>query len=323
MNLKPWRLAVLLAGLGAMAGALPAAALYGGLGLGGSYLGNSDIKPAGGSESPSLDFCGDLSLGCQFESLFGVEAGWGFGPFRSFSFVGPSSMSLSTNQLFAMPLVRLGGGKGLFGSRAAYWVAGLKLGMATLDGQESGGGQSADFSGSAPVIGLAVRYETMIGGHFSVGLQAGYDYCKFSSFDVGGGPATKGGSDASLDFSGPAIKLMLAGWLTQPTLGKAAGAGPEKAKPAPASQPGGAQALAYRGQGDALMKARRYPEAVQAYYKAVQADPKNAGDWQALGNGYYYLGKKDYALSAYRTSLNLSGGRNKELEAFIKGLEGK
>jgi hypothetical protein len=307
---------------------LAGSSFYGGLGLGEAYLSNSDIKTSTGTESPGFDFCGDLSLGYQFESMFGVEAGWGFGPMRSFSFSGPgwsSTLSLSTNQVFAMPLVRLGGGKGLFGSPAAYTVAGLKAGYAMLSGQSAGGGQSTNFDGSTPVIGLAARYETMIGSHFSVGLQAGYDYCKFTTFKAGGTVAKNAdGSNEDLDFSGPYVKLVLGGWLSMPRQRKApAAAASDEESAAPAEQPASSAARDIQRQGDALMKAHRYPEAAQAYVKAEKLDPKNAGIWQALGNAYYFMGQKAYALSAYKTSLSLSGGKNPQLEAFIKSLQSK
>jgi hypothetical protein len=323
-----WVAAGLLLASVMCAGSLMASSFYGGLGLGEAYLSNSDIQTNTGSESPSFDFCGDLSLGYQFESMFGVEAGWGFGPMRSFTFSSPGwseTLSMSTNQAFVMPLVRLGGGKGLFGSPAAYTVVGLKAGYAMLNGKSSGGSQSSNLDGSAPVIGLAARYETMIGSHFSVGLQAGYDYCKFTTFNANGTVAKNAdGSNTDVDFSGPYVKLVLGGWLSMPRQRKmAAAAASDEEAAAPAVQPASSAARDIQRQGDALMKARRYPEAAQAYVKAEQLDPKNAGIWQALGNAYCFMGQKAYALSAYKTSLRLSGGKNPQLESFIKSLQGK
>jgi len=164
----------------------------------------------------------------------------------------------------------------------------------------------------------------MLGSHFSVGLQAGYDYCKFSTVTENGTVAKNSdGSNADMDFSGPYVKLVLGGWLSMPRQRKMAAAaeGDEQAA-APSAQPASPAARDIQRQGDALMKAHRYPEAAQAYVKAEKLDPKNAGIWQALGNAYYFMGQKAYALSAYKTSLSLTGNKNPQLEGFIKSLQG-
>ena len=69
-------------------------------------------------------------------------------------------------------------------------------------------------------------------------------------------------------------------------------------------------------QGQELEKEGKKAEAARTYVKALESDPHNAQLWSALGNVYYQLGRKDYAIHCFEQSLKLKP--NPALEDWLK-----
>jgi len=59
-------------------------------------------------------------------------------------------------------------------------------------------------------------------------------------------------------------------------------------------------------QGQELEKQGKKTDAARVYVDALKADPRNATLWSALGNVYYQLGQKDYAIRCFDQSLKLA-----------------
>jgi len=61
-------------------------------------------------------------------------------------------------------------------------------------------------------------------------------------------------------------------------------------------------------QGRELEMSGKYPEAISLYTQAIQTDQKNLLAWWGLGNIYYRLGKKDYAIQCFEQVLRIKPG---------------
>lgn len=58
-------------------------------------------------------------------------------------------------------------------------------------------------------------------------------------------------------------------------------------------------------QGQALEQAGKWKEAIELYVAALKEKPADGMLWKALGNAYYQLGKKDYAIQCFERVLQL------------------
>ena len=69
-------------------------------------------------------------------------------------------------------------------------------------------------------------------------------------------------------------------------------------------------------QGQEFEKEGKKSEAARTYVEALKGDPQNAQLWSALGNVYYQMGQKDYAIRCFKQSLKLKP--NPALENWLK-----
>ena len=53
------------------------------------------------------------------------------------------------------------------------------------------------------------------------------------------------------------------------------------------------------------MSSKKYNNAIEAYKKAIEMDPKNGQPYSNLGFIYYRLGKYDFAVLLYKKSIDL------------------
>jgi hypothetical protein len=214
--------------------------------LGAQFLGYQDLDKyfdtrGYGYSKPDFQttasLAGDLGLGYQFQNRLGVELGADFGPSRSVSFVstttGPAMTRHwqgSVSAFYFMPTLRIPVEDGLFG-RAFLNTVGFRMGVAFFHGRREDTNQltgvpgSYDQSASAGALGLLYRIEQMLNDHASVGLELAYNLVHFDSIavsNVSGNTAPNDpernpdGTNASLDFSGPSVKLVLTGWWERP-----------------------------------------------------------------------------------------------------------
>ncbi len=71
-----------------------------------------------------------------------------------------------------------------------------------------------------------------------------------------------------------------------------------------------------------LYAAHNYAQAGQYYYAAIKLNPTSAAAYQSLGNCYYFLGRKEYALTCFQRALNLQPN-NPQLAQFVQSLKAK
>jgi tetratricopeptide (TPR) repeat protein len=57
--------------------------------------------------------------------------------------------------------------------------------------------------------------------------------------------------------------------------------------------------------GNSFMSSKKYNNAIEAYKKAIELDPKNGQPYSNLGFIYYRLGKYDFAVLLYKKSIDL------------------
>lgn len=80
--------------------------------------------------------------------------------------------------------------------------------------------------------------------------------------------------------------------------------------PQPAGSAFGREAaLALKARGDECLRCLQYAEALDAYTRALQADPRLELDWCALGDTCWHLEQFEQALTAYTTALRKNGNR--------------
>jgi tetratricopeptide (TPR) repeat protein len=58
-------------------------------------------------------------------------------------------------------------------------------------------------------------------------------------------------------------------------------------------------------QGQVLEQAGKWKDAIELYVAAIKEKPTDGMLWKALGNDYYQLGKKDYAIRCFERVLQL------------------
>jgi len=80
-------------------------------------------------------------------------------------------------------------------------------------------------------------------------------------------------------------------------------------QPAPPAEPASREdaALALKARGDECFRCQQYAEALDAYTRALQADPHLELDWCALGDTCWHLERFEQALMAYTTALRKNG----------------
>lgn len=294
-------------------------------GLGGRQISGGGFK----NENPDRwIFCPEISMGYQSPTPFGMELGLSTGIFNNNSTVNlPGLYSLSVMPTLRLPMA------GLFG-RNCFHTLGLQIGESYFtESVEKQGSyySSVDYYQAQTVIyGLCYRVEQMFGRRVSLGLDLGYQWAVYHPADYSGRPAMNpDGSQRSLDFSGPSIKLSLAFWMRRPfisAMDKATDATRRfrkknrvRRRPRVADQDVEVVKSPLRS-GDVEMENKNYSEAVNFYQQAVVADPGDRWAWQGLANAQYYLGNRREALEAYERAFAFSNDDEK-LRQMIEKLK--
>ncbi len=84
----------------------------------------------------------------------------------------------------------------------------------------------------------------------------------------------------------------------------------------------GATASQYLAAANKLYAAHSYAQAGKYYYAAIKLNPAYASAYQSLGNCYYFLNQKPYALTCFQRALNLQPN-NPQLAQFVQSLKAK
>jgi len=225
---------------------------YGIVGVAGLRMQNQDLNQYYGGDAfaPGMNLVYDLAFGWQFSQPFAVECGFTVGPYRyaSGSNLWYNGNTLSWDEVtstrdeytytfYVMPALRLTG-PGL-GGKPMLHTLGLKLGGSSLYGTETfndldtGATRTQTNTGTGDYYAVVYRLEQMVNHNLSLGLEIGYasnvfnevDYSNgsyrgttggtyFEPLDFGwnGANTSADGSTERADYSGPYVKMTVAGW---------------------------------------------------------------------------------------------------------------
>ena len=74
----------------------------------------------------------------------------------------------------------------------------------------------------------------------------------------------------------------------------------------------------WNDQGNSLTRAKKYEEAILAYKKAIELNPRYGQPYSNMGLIYYHLGKYDTAVLLFKKSLSLLETREDKAAAWNK-----
>jgi hypothetical protein len=227
--------------------------------------------------------------------------------------------TLNFDGYFAVPTYR-GSSRGVI-DRPMMHILGLGLGA----------GRSLD-SGNLEfkfTSFLCYRMEQMLGPKFSLGLQFGYLWAEREiAFNRNPyGPTTS----LKFNYSGPNIKLTLAGWLKAPFMSeqdqRALDLRHERIRQKlflrarrieKRMSPAFAASLEAQEAGDRFMADGKPLPACDAYESALRSNPQSSPAWKGLGDAEHALENDKEALKAYEKALELSPKDSKLRELVEK-----
>lgn len=270
----------------------------------------------------------------EFAFSGGYQSAWGPGLEFSLASGGSNEFkgnggawTLSAAKYQGHLLWRWAHANGLFGQP---WLvsAGGGLGEGWLSGNFSSPRAYQSLYARANIYSLSLRAEQMLGRHLSLGLELAYHFEKYqptasSSYRSGGyygynyGTLKNAdGSDASIDFSGPSIRVSLAFWPKVPIKNRNDALAPGRPR-IRGWNPGVDEMLAA---GDEAMGRDDFKTALIRFAQAANRSPGNKRAWTGLGNAWHYSKKPHEALISYREALALDP-QDAQLKAFITKLE--